>query len=226
MGMRGLLTNKGFRHLVPVFEQWEQQNEREKSPGSLGNDQNAEDSFRDLLHDEWTLPKIPIKVCAVWETVGPLCLPRPLFLPQPVGRKLAFVDTKVLSDVEYAYQALALDERRRQFKPTLWEKPDGQVLPRVLKQCWFPDAHSDVGGGQKDDAASRVPTGWMLSQLDGLVEFDPLAVGQFVRGTGPITQLRRTPSQLHEGPICPRRRVLSCAGDFLVYQLTGRLGNA
>ncbi len=168
-----------------MFEQWEKQNERQKSQGPLGDDQEVKDYFRDLLHNEWTRPKIPIKVCAVWETVGSLGLPRPFFLPQPVGRKLAFVDTKVLPNVEYAYQALALDERRRQFKPTLWEKSGGQVLPRVLKQCWFPGVHSDVGGGQKDDAASRVPLGWMLSQVAGLLEFNPLAVGQFMRGTGP-----------------------------------------
>lgn len=134
----GLLTNKGLRHLGPVFEQWEKQNEREKSQGPLGDDQEVKDYFRDLLHNEWTRPKIPIKVCAVWETVGSLGLPRPFFLPQPVGRKLAFVDTKVLPNVEYAYQALALDGRRRQFRPTLWEKSGGQELPRVLKQCWFP----------------------------------------------------------------------------------------
>ncbi|KIW41405.1 uncharacterized protein PV06_06967 [Exophiala oligosperma] len=182
--MMGLLTHKGLIHLGSVFEQWEKQNEKEKSHGSLENDKEVNDYFRDLLHKEWTRPQIPIKVCGVWDTVGSLGLPRPFFLPQPVGKKLAFVNTKVLPNVEYAYQALALDERRRQFKPTLWEKPDGQVNPRVLKQCWFPGSHSDVGGGLKDDAAARVPLAWMLSQLDGLLNFDPLAVGQFMRGRG------------------------------------------
>lgn len=181
----GLLTHRGLIQLGSIFEQWERQNETEKFKGSLDDDQDAKDYFRNLLARELTRPNIPIKVCGVWDTVGSLGLPRPFFLPQPVGRKLAFVNTKVLPNVEYAFQALALDERRRQFKPTLWEKPDGQQFPRVLRQCWFPGSHSDVGGGLKDEAASRLPLAWMLSQLDGLMEFDPLAVGQFMRVSGP-----------------------------------------
>ncbi|KIX03699.1 uncharacterized protein Z518_07252 [Rhinocladiella mackenziei CBS 650.93] len=181
----GLLNHRGLVQLGSIFEQWERQNEKEKVQGALDDDREVKDYFRNLLHKEWTRPSIPIKVCAVWDTVGSLGLPRPFFLPQPVSKRLAFVNTKVLPHVEYAFQALALDERRRQFKPTLWEKPDGQIFPKVLKQCWFPGSHSDVGGGLKDDEAARVPLAWMLSQLDGLLNFDPLAVGQFMRGKGP-----------------------------------------
>ncbi|KAK5049822.1 hypothetical protein LTR84_003940 [Exophiala bonariae] len=180
----GLLTHRGLMQLGAIFEQWERQNETEKIKGSLDDDQEVKSYLRNLLAKEMTRPNIPIKVCGVWDTVGSLGLPRPFFLPQPVGRKLAFVNTKVLPNVEYAFQALALDERRRQFKPTLWEKPDGQEFPRVLRQCWFPGSHSDVGGGLKDDAAARLPLAWMLSQLDDLLEFDPLAVGQFMRVSG------------------------------------------
>ena len=181
----GLLTHRGLAKLGNIFEQWEQQNAKEKDQGTLDNDHTVKDYFRNLLHKELTRPEIPVKVCAVWDTVGALGLPAPFFLPQKVSKQLAFVNTKVLPNVEYAFQALALDERRRQFKPTLWEKPDGQKLPRVLKQCWFPGSHGDVGGGMKDDAAARVPLAWMLSQLDGLLNFDPLAVGQYMRGSGP-----------------------------------------
>lgn len=180
----GLLTHRGLVQLDSIFQQWEKQNEKEKVHGSLVEDEEVKGYFRDLLHKEWTRPHIPIKVCAVWDTVGSLGLPAPFFLPQKVSKQLAFVNTKALPHVEYAFQALALDERRRQFKPTLWEKPDGQDLPRVLKQCWFPGSHSDVGGGLKDDAAARVPLAWMLSQLDGLLSFDPLAVGHYMRGSG------------------------------------------
>ncbi len=180
----GLLTHRGLAHLGSIFEQWEQQNAREKDQGTLDNDQQVKDYFRELLHKEFTRPQIPIKVCAVWDTVGSLGLPALWFLPQRVSKQLAFVNTKVLSNVEYAFQALALDERRRQFMPTLWEKPDGQILPQILKQTWFPGSHGDVGGGLSDDAAARVPLAWMLSQLDGLLSFDPLAVGHYMRGSG------------------------------------------
>jgi hypothetical protein len=49
--------------------------------------------------------------------------------------------------LENAFQALALDEHREDFVPTLWNKlPDAPATQR-LEQVWFPGAHSNVGGG-------------------------------------------------------------------------------
>jgi len=84
----------------------------------------------------------------------------------------SFVDTKVSPNVEYAFHALALDEKRRPFSPTIWEKPAGQDLPKLLKQCWFPGAHSNVGGSYDDAELADITLAWMISQLEDLLYFD------------------------------------------------------
>ena len=58
------------------------------------------------------------------------------------------------SGVEHAYHALALDERRKAFTPTLWyidneEVKEGGKLPE-LRQVWFPGFHINIGGGSDD----------------------------------------------------------------------------
>lgn len=84
----------------------------------------------------------------------------------------SFVNTVIDPNVEYAFQALALDEDRRPFSPTVWEKPDGQKLPYILKQCWFPGMHSNIGGGYDDQEIADITLAWMMSQMDKLLEFD------------------------------------------------------
>ena len=75
-------------------------------------------------------------------------------------------------NVEYAFHALALDEERRPFSPTIWEKPAGQALPKVLHQCWFPGVHSNVGGSYDDTQLADITLAWMISQLNDLIYFD------------------------------------------------------
>lgn len=62
------------------------------------------------------------------------------------------------TDIEHAYHALALDERRKAFRPTLWYIPndmparlakEGKPIPE-LKQVWFPGVHINIGGGSDD----------------------------------------------------------------------------
>jgi hypothetical protein len=79
---------------------------------------------------------------AVWDTVGALGIPVVGFLPQPTSRAYSFVNSIPSPNVENAFQALALDEHRRQFTPTLWEKPVDSTMPKILKQTWFPGVHT------------------------------------------------------------------------------------
>jgi hypothetical protein len=51
----------------------------------------------------------------------------------------------VPKDIEYAFQALAIDEKRSTFIPTLWRKTDDGPT-RELQQCWFPGVHGNIGG--------------------------------------------------------------------------------
>jgi uncharacterized protein (DUF2235 family) len=58
--------------------------------------------------------------------------------------------------------ALAIDERRAPFTPTLWyqkPKPD-----QTVEQVWFAGVHSDVGGGYPRAGLSDIALEWMLDR--------------------------------------------------------------
>lgn len=52
------------------------------------------------------------------------------------AKQYGFHDTGVHEKIKYAFHALALDERRRPFSPTLWNLPPGSKTRLI--QCWFP----------------------------------------------------------------------------------------
>ena len=106
-----------------------------------------------------------IRFIGVWDTVGSLGLPLTI-LQWYNRRRYSFYDTKLSSIIEYAYHALAVDERRGVFEPTLWQKSDNQAknLKQVLEQRWFPGVHSNVGGGYPDDSLSNIALKWLFKK--------------------------------------------------------------
>jgi hypothetical protein len=75
--------------------------------------------------------------------------------------------------VDNALHALALDEKRKSFLPTLWQqdaaaKANGQVL----KQVWFAGVHTNVGGGYEEHGLSDITLAWMASEVDPLLAID------------------------------------------------------
>ena len=103
-----------------------------------------------------------IRFVGAWDTVGALGVP--FSLMGLFDRKDEFYDTKLGSNVRVARHALAIDERREDFEPTLWKARDGLDL----EQMWFAGSHSDVGGGYPADDqgrfASDSPLQWMVQQ--------------------------------------------------------------
>ena len=110
-----------------------------------------------------------ITMVGVWDTVGSLGIPSAIGQIDPIA--YGFLDTSLHPNIKNAYQALAMDEKRAQFPPTLW---DGPAAPgQMLEQVWFTGAHSDVGGGEPDDlpgttALSDITLGWMMSKASAL----------------------------------------------------------
>lgn len=112
------------------------------------------------------LPMPHIKFIGVWDTVGSLGLPLRWFQMHNL-RKFQFHDTTLSSTVDFAYQALALDERRSTFKPTLWQqsaKVKELNIKQVLEQRWFAGVHSNVGGGYADEGLSDIALDWMIQR--------------------------------------------------------------
>jgi len=115
-----------------------------------------------------------VKFMGVWDTVGALGIP--LIWLQWLNKKYAFHDVKLGSQVNYAYHALAIDERRKVFAPALWEVSKKAISgpnPQVCEQVWFPGVHSNVGGGYANSGLSDTTFKWMIekAKVAGL-EFD------------------------------------------------------
>jgi hypothetical protein len=100
----------------------------------------------------------------VWDTVGAMGFPDYV----GHGKRLdafKFANIKLSAKVTEAFHAVALDERRNDFTPTLWDP-----APNVT-QALFPGAHADVGGGyprnSNESGLSDGALKWMVGQLIG-----------------------------------------------------------
>ncbi|UWQ74408.1 DUF2235 domain-containing protein [Leisingera sp. M658] len=108
--------------------------------------------------------EVKVKFLGVWDTVGALGIPDELFIniiDRP--RKFQFHDTELGSIVATARHALAIDERRQTFTPTLWTKfhPNCDV-----EQKWFAGVHGDVGGSYFADGLGDITLEWMMRQAE------------------------------------------------------------
>lgn len=115
---------------------------------------------------------VPLKCIGVWDTVGELGIPG--HLDEIFTQFYQFHDTTLGPHVENAFHALALDERRSDFTPTLWvQSPQAQAAgTQKLLQVWFPGVHSNVGGGYEEHGLSDVALAWMAAQVEPLLALD------------------------------------------------------
>lgn len=105
------------------------------------------------------IDRTPIKFIGVWDTVGALGIPVP-FWGSLSTRDFLFHDTDLSSTVKFARQALALDEQRADFQPTLWHSK----AQSDLKQTWFAGSHSDIGGGNSNIQVSDIALAWIANE--------------------------------------------------------------
>lgn len=124
--------------------------------------------------------RVKIKMIGVWDTVGALGVPW-TEVPLIGRRNFYFHNTNLSVLIENAFHALAIDEHRGPYSPTLWTKFKPLVdktveikpkettaeaieplpQPQTIEQRWFIGAHSNVGGGYKSDSLMSIPLNWM-----------------------------------------------------------------
>ena len=80
-------------------------------------------------------------------------------------KECAFHDVTLSSRVLNAFHALAIDERRKPFAPTLWEQPAEDLGRNWVEQAWFPGVHGNVGGGYPDNSLSDIALRWMIERV-------------------------------------------------------------
>ncbi|WP_028866218.1 DUF2235 domain-containing protein [Psychromonas aquimarina] len=104
-----------------------------------------------------------IDFIGVWDTVGALGVPddKALLNIFDNSKKYQFHDVTLGDHIINARHALALNEKRGSFTPTLWST---QRNDDTLKQIWFPGVHSDVGGGYKEQGLSDGALKWMIDE--------------------------------------------------------------
>jgi len=146
-----------FYHLLPSkIRRWLFKNKYKKL--TVRNKKCVED-FNNMNK----VKKVKIKFIGVWDTVGSLGIPG----WRGLSKKYRFHDVKLGDHILNAYQALAIDERRRPFKPSIWEEKSYDE--QKLEQMWFAGVHTNIGGGYKPDGLANYALHWMVeaAKLNG-----------------------------------------------------------
>ncbi|MCW5758849.1 MAG: DUF2235 domain-containing protein, partial [Phenylobacterium sp.] len=161
LGVAGLLRHRDLGLLDDAFEYYRLPKAKREA-SRFGR-------IRDDLHLHTKEKCLSVRLLGVFDTVGALGVPLPWLKALTQWRSVQFHDTELSSLIENAYQALAIDERRGPFQPTLWtgapgeaRSCDGRMVPQRVVQAWFPGVHSDVGGGYDEKAYADVTLDWML----------------------------------------------------------------
>lgn len=138
---------------------------RQRSAGSAPSQQKAKKFRRDYAVADIT----EIEFIGVWDTVGALGIPAPFLGTLNTGRYL-FHDTEPSKIIRHARHAVAIDENREDFEPSLWTLKEGVDL----KQVWFSGVHTDIGGGYEEHALGDFSGLWIAQEAGKIgLAFEP-----------------------------------------------------
>jgi nucleoid-associated protein YgaU len=150
---------------------------KDHSPYVVASDE--EEHCRARITHKTGLPRLAITYLGVWDTVGALGIPTRYSWLSWINKKHKFHDTELSKFVKRARHAVAIDERRKDFEPTLWSNldemnadanvPADEDLP--YRERWFPGVHSSVGGGGDRRGLADQALDWVLdgARAAGLV---------------------------------------------------------
>lgn len=154
------------------------------------NNADAATEFKENKQVSWGA--VPIQFLGIWDTVVALGFPKRTDVTGPVTllvkiifgflEKLfdcvfphSFYHYKLTDNVNYACQALAIDDERTAFWPYVWQEKNIQGAkdrtPENVQQVWFAGMHANVGGGYERDGMAGIPLYWIMQQAQdkGLV---------------------------------------------------------
>ncbi|WP_371155058.1 DUF2235 domain-containing protein [Jannaschia sp. 2305UL9-9] len=199
----GLLARADLHHLPEAVARY---SERRLESSERRQARNAE--WR-ALHSPWIMTDpqdapiyaefgatqaVPFEVSylGVWDTVGALGVPGIVSAAPFLNRKHAFHDTDLTGMVLSARHAVAIDERRRAFRPTLWTNLDrlNAAAPGRYRQAYFAGDHGSVGGGGDITGLSALALLWMMEGAEEAgVTFDPLVSAAILAEGDPMAPL-------------------------------------
>jgi uncharacterized protein (DUF2235 family) len=186
--LAGLLSTSGLvarRHAGRAYEAIEHYRKRETSQSFLEAMLDFRSRFSELCISEdeeaWrrrnvegyahgARPRLKVNYLGIWDTVGSLGIPGYIAFASAVNRAYQFHDVSLSPMVDRARHAVAIDERKHDFAPTLWNNldqlnemrgadPAGADAP--YQQVWFPGVHGSVGGGGERRGLSDAALVWI-----------------------------------------------------------------
>jgi Uncharacterized alpha/beta hydrolase domain (DUF2235) len=170
VGHCGLLDTSGLAE----SEKWARINRLFQNGYRRKSESHEKGSWAEwAFHDK----RQPIRFVGVWDTVGALGIPEDMALLGLLNSfgDHTFHDTDLGSQIQTARHAVALDEMRATFQPTLWTN----VAGRDIKQLWFAGVHSDVGGGYRETGLSDCALLWMMTEAEQCgLSFEPAMKNQ------------------------------------------------
>ncbi|EGW55488.1 phospholipase effector Tle1 domain-containing protein [Candidatus Endoriftia persephonae] len=123
----------------------------------------------------------PVHCVGVWDTVGAVGMPvdelrdgltwllqqlaRIRFLSKYVP-VVEFLDGTPPRHMQHGFHALAIDDQRQAFHPTLWKESGNPAEGAQVEQVWFAGMHSNVGGGYPKDQLALVSLDWMMDRVE------------------------------------------------------------
>lgn len=155
---------KELQLIKTQYEQYKAEPTAEKKQAIVDSFKNQTDCYEPDM-----------EMIGVWDTVGSLGIPLPLprfryltvfnsWLERLVLGKYRFLNVQLNTRVKGAYHALAIDENRKAFLPTLWKQDPDAPPEQILEQVWFAGIHSNIGGGYADAGLSDNTLLWMISR--------------------------------------------------------------
>ncbi|SMX42284.1 DUF2235 domain-containing protein [Actibacterium lipolyticum] len=139
--------------------------------------------------------ELKIAYLGIWDTVGALGVPGFLgAIAKPFNAKYLFHDAQLSSWVQAGRHALATDEARLFYPPTLWENLDtlnAKASGRPYRQEWFAGDHGMVGGSGRERGLSNCALAWVAEgAVDAGLAFHPEKLAAFQRAQkyyGPLS---------------------------------------
>ncbi|MDN5501405.1 MAG: DUF2235 domain-containing protein [Shewanella sp.] len=150
----GILKRPEARLIQQAFDHYK----KSSAPFTPSGDKSVE--FRQKHSHE----SREIKFVGVWDTVGAMGIP--ISFLGLFEDKDEFYDTKIGRNVRVARHALAIDEHRSDFEPTIWQLRDNMDM----QQVWFAGAHSNIGGSYLPDKDGSLLSdnalAWMIAEAE------------------------------------------------------------
>jgi hypothetical protein len=116
------------------------------------------DAFRRKYSVDDPAAATPVHFIGVWDTVDAYGIPGDTLATfwDKTIYPFRFDSQRLSPQIAHAAHALAIDDSRRTFHPTMWEDD-----PRI-DQVWFAGVHTNVGGGYPKQGMSLVTLDWMM----------------------------------------------------------------